>query len=252
MTTAQQFEYLLRIGDNSLILGQRLGEWCGHGPVLEQDIAITNIALDLIGQARAWLTLAAAIEGQGRDEDSLAMLRDVGDFRNILLVEQPNEDWAYTIVRQFLFDSFHYAQLEAFSHHSTDERIRAIAAKSLKEVAYHLRFSSEWMIRLGDGTELSHQKMQAALDDLWMYGGEALLPDPLDTAAAEVGWGPDLQSLAGHVSARRLAVIGEATLQVPENPWMQRGGKQGIHSEHLGYLLADLQWMQRVYPGMEW
>ena len=252
MTTAQQFEYLLRVGDNSLILGQRLGEWCGHGPVLEQDIAITNIALDLIGQARAWLTLAADIEGQGRDEDSLAMLRDVDDFRNLLLVEQPNEDWAYTIVRQFLFDSFHYAQLEALSHHSNDERIRAIAAKSLKEVAYHLRFSSEWMIRLGDGTEVSHQKMQTALDDLWMFGGEALQADALDLAAAEAGWGPDLQSLAEQVSARRHAVIAEATLQLPDNPWMQRGGKQGIHSEHLGYLLADLQWMQRVYPGMEW
>lgn len=252
MTRAQQFEYLLRIGDNSLILGQRLGEWCGHGPVLEQDIAVTNIALDLIGQARAWLTLAADVEGQGRDEDSLAMLRDVGDFRNLLLVEQPNEDWAYTIVRQFLFDSFHYAQLEALSRQGTDDRVKAIAAKSLKEVAYHLRFSSEWMIRLGDGTELSHQKMQTALDDLWMFSGEALQADALDAAAAAAGWGPDLSLLAEQVSSRRIAVISEATLQVPDNPWMQRGGKQGTHSEHLGYLLADMQWMQRVYPGMEW
>jgi ring-1,2-phenylacetyl-CoA epoxidase subunit PaaC len=251
MTQAQHFEYLLRLGDNALILGQRLGEWCGHGPVLEQDIAITNIALDLVGQARSWLSYAGEVEGKGRDEDAIAMLRDVSAFRNLLLVEQPNEDWAYTIVRQFLFDSFNYYLHDALRS-SSDERIRAIAEKSLKEVTYHLRYSSEWMIRLGDGTEESHAKMQAALDDLWMYGGECLVPDELDIAAAEAGLGPDLNLLAPMVKARRESILEEATLTAPANNWMQSGGKRGIHSEYLGHLLTELQWMQRAYPGMEW
>lgn len=251
MTQAQHFEYLLRLGDNALVLGQRLGEWCGHGPVLEQDIAITNIALDLVGQARSWLSYAGEVEDKGRDEDAIAMLRDVGDFRNLLLVEQPNEDWAYTIVRQFLFDSFNYYLHDALRS-SGDERVRAIAEKSLKEVTYHLRYSSEWMIRLGDGTEESRAKMQAALDDLWMYGGECLVVDEIDKAAAEAGIGPDLNLLAPMVQTRRASILEEATLSVPSNSWMQGGGKRGIHSEYLGHLLTELQWMQRAYPGMEW
>lgn len=251
MTQDQHVAYLLRLGDNALILGQRLSEWCGHGPILEQDIAVTNIALDLMGQARSWLAYAAELQGKGLDEDQLAFLRDVHEYHNVLLVEQPNEDWAYTIVRQFLFDAFNYYLHEALCH-SKDERIQAIARKSLKEVAYHLRYSSEWMIRLGDGTELSHQKMQSALDDLWMFSGEALMPDLLDEAAAEAGIGPDLHKLAPVVQAKIEAILSEATLSKPSNNWMQSGGKQGIHSEYLGHMLSEMQWMQRAYPGMEW
>lgn len=251
MTNDQKLDYILRLGDNALILGQRLGEWCGHGPVLEQDIAITNIALDLVGQARSWLALAAEVEGKGQDEDDIAFLRDAHQFRNVLLVEQANEDFAYTIVRQFLFDSFNYYLHEALST-SEDEAIRAIAVKSLKEITYHLRYSSEWMIRLGDGTEVSHQKMQTALNELWRFSGEALMADEIDQAALAAGVGPDLAALAPLVEAKRQAIIREATLQIPEETYMQRGGKAGVHTEQLGYILADLQWMQRAYPNSEW
>lgn len=251
MNQDQYFDYLLRLGDNALILGQRLGEWCGHGPILEQDIAITNIALDLMGQARTWLALAGEAEGKGRDEDMIAFLRDNREFRNLLLVEHPNEDFAYTIVRQFLFDSFNYYLHEALTR-STDERIVAIAQKSLKEVTYHLRYSSEWVIRLGDGTEESHQKMQQALDDLWIYADEALIADEVDQAAAAAGIGPDLAKLKILVDAKRAAIIAEATLNMPETIYPQKGGKQGIHTEALGYILAEMQWMQRAYPGAEW
>ena len=251
MNNSQRFNYLLRLGDNALILGQRLSEWCGHGPILEQDIAITNIALDLMGQARSWLTLAGEVEGAGRDEDALAFLRDNRDYRNLLLVEHPNEDFAYTITRQFLFDSFNYYLHEALTQ-STDERIVAIAQKSLKEVTYHLRYSSEWMIRLGDGTEESHAKMQRAVDDLWHYAEEPLLPDAVDATAAAAGVGPDLAALRPLVEAKRRAILAEATLTIPENVYPQQGGKQGTHTEALGYLLAEMQWMQRAYPGAEW
>jgi ring-1,2-phenylacetyl-CoA epoxidase subunit PaaC len=251
MTNQQHFDYLLRLGDNALILGQRLGEWCGHGPILEQDIAITNIALDLMGQARSWLALAGEVEGNGRDEDAIAFLRDNREFRNLLLVEHPNEDFAYTIVRQFLFDSFNYFLHEALAN-SSDEQIKAIAQKSLKEVTYHLRYSSEWMIRLGDGTEESQQKMQRALDDLWMYAEEALLPDEIDQAAHAAGIGPDLAVLRPLVEAKRKAIIAEATLTIPENEYPQQGGKQGMHTEALGFILTEMQWMQRAYPGAEW
>jgi len=251
--TLQQahFQYLLRLGDNVLILGQRLGEWCGHGPVLEQDIAITNIALDLIGQARSLLEHAGNTEGAGRSEDDLAFLRDGWDFRNVLLVEQPNEDWAYTIVRQFLFDAYHYPLLEELTK-SKDTHLAAIAEKSLKEVAYHLRYSSEWMIRLGDGTEVSHQKMQTALDDLWMYSGELTEADAIDQQMLEAGIGADLGRIRGIYTEKVSAIFKEATLQKPANDWMQRGGKTGTHSEHLGYILAEMQFMQRAYPGEKW
>lgn len=251
--TLQQahFEYLLRLGDNALILGQRLGEWCGHGPVLEQDIAITNIALDLIGQSRSLLEHAGNIEGKGRSEDDLAFLRDSWDFRNILLVEQPNQDWAFTIVRQFLFDAFHYPLLQQLTA-SKDEHLAAIAHKSLKEVAYHLRYSAEWMIRLGDGTEVSHQKMQTALDELWEFSGESTTADEVDrlVEAAGIGANPDLiqQAFAEKVDA----VLREATLKKPDGNWMQRGGKTGTHTEHLGFILAEMQFMQRAYPGQKW
>ncbi|MFM9950269.1 MAG: 1,2-phenylacetyl-CoA epoxidase subunit PaaC [Saprospiraceae bacterium] len=251
--TLQQahFEYLLRLGDNALILGQRLGEWCGHGPVLEQDIAITNIALDLIGQSRSLLEHAGSLEGKGRNEDDLAFLRDAWDFRNVLLVEQPNQDWAFTIVRQFLFDAFHYPLLLQLSE-SSDEHLAAIAKKSIKEVAYHLRYSSEWMIRLGDGTEVSHQKMQAALDELWMYSGESTTPDEVDLLVAEAGIGANLELVQRAYAEKVNAVLHEATLQKPVGDWMQRGGKTGSHSEYLGFILAEMQFMQRAYPGQKW
>ncbi len=247
----QLFEYLLRLGDSSLILGQRLSEWCGHGPELEEDIALINVALDLIGQARSLLTYAGEVEGRGRDEDQLAFLRDGTDYRNLLLVEQPNQDFAYTIARQFLFDAFHL-ELQRALMDSRDERLAAIAGKSVKEVTYHLRHSSEWLVRLGDGTPFSHDKMQTALDDLWMYSGEMFEMDALETALAEAGVVPDRGALRPAWEARVSAVIEEATLQRPDDGWMQSGGLRGRHSEHLGHILAEMQHLQRAHPGAEW
>ncbi len=243
--------YVLQLGDNALILGQRLGEWCGHGPILEQDIAMTNIALDLMGQARSWMDYAAQLAGPDKDEDQMAFLRQEHEYRNLLLVEQPNEDFAHTIVRQFLFDSFNYYLHEALQN-SNDETIKAIAAKSLKEITYHLRYSSEWMIRLGDGTDISHQKMQTALDTLWSFSGEALVSNHIDQAAAQASIGPDLNTLKPLVEAKRKDIIDQATLTIPENDWMQAGGKTGRHTESMGYILADMQYMQRAYPGQKW
>jgi ring-1,2-phenylacetyl-CoA epoxidase subunit PaaC len=243
--------YILQIGDNALILGQRLSEWCGHGPVLEQDIAITNIALDLMGQARSLMQYAAEIEGNGRDEDQMAFLRDAWDFRNVLLVEQPNQDWAYTITRQFFFDAFNYYFHQALTQ-SADAQLAAIAEKSLKEITYHLRYSSEWMIRLGDGTELSHQKMQAAVDDLWMFTGELTESNEVDALMIAAGIGVDLNAIKSLYNQQITTVLSEATLQKPSDTWMQTGGKIGRHTEHLGYILADMQFMQRAYPNMKW
>ncbi len=247
----QLFEYLLRLGDSSLILGQRLSEWCGHGPELEEDIALINVALDLIGQARSLLTYAGEVEGRGRDEDQLAFLRDGTDYRNLLLVEQPNQDFAYTIARQFLFDAFHLELQRALTA-SRDERLAAIAGKCVKEVTYHLRHSSEWLVRLGDGTPLSPDKMQTALDDLWMYSGEMFEMDALETALVEAGVAPERGALRRAWEARVLAVIEEATLQRPDDGWMQSGGLRGRHSEHLGHILAEMQHLQRAHPGAEW
>jgi ring-1,2-phenylacetyl-CoA epoxidase subunit PaaC len=245
------FHYLLRIGDNALILGQRLSEWCGHGPILEQDIAITNIALDLVGQARSVLEYAGSVEGAGRTEDDLAYYRNANQFFNALLVEQPNEDWAYTIVRQFFFDTFHFHLLEGLTG-SSDNHLAAIAQKSLKEVTYHLRFSSEWMVRLGDGTPLSHDKMQQAVNDLWMFTGELYTPDELDFEAAQAGIGVDLNLLKIPYMEMLTETMEKAslTLQVPS--WMQTGGKQGRHSEHLDYILAEMQQLPRALPGLKW
>lgn len=246
-----QLRYLLRLADNPLILGQRLSEWCGHGPVLEQDIALTNIALDLMGQARSWLAYAAELAGGDLTEDHMAFLRDAWDFHNVLLVEQPNGDFAHTIVRQFLFDAWHFHALHELAG-SQDEQIAAIAAKSLKEVTYHLRFSSEWMIRLGDGTEESHQRMQSALDTLWTFSGELITADELDRQMAEAGVGVDLDKIRPTVTEKINSIIERATLTQPTDEWMQSGGKQGRHTEHLGYILAEMQYMQRAYPGMDW
>lgn len=245
------FQYLLQLGDNAHILSQRLGEWCGHGPVLEQDIAMTNIALDLLGQARMLLTYAGELEGKGRTEDGLAYFRDAHQYYNVLLVEQPNEDWAYTIVRQFFFDVFNYHNYHELLK-SRDERLAAIAEKSLKEVTYHLRYSSEWVVRLGDGTETSRQKMQTAINDLWMFSGELTTPSDADRHMAEAGIAPDLSKIKALWDAKVVAILEEATLKLPENNWMQHGGKNGRHTEHLGYILAEMQHLQRTYPGNEW
>ena len=248
----QLFEYLLRLGDSSLILGQRLSEWCGHGPELEEDIALDQRRArpDRPGAQPARPTPARS-RASGRDEDALAFLRDGTDYRNLLLVEQPNQDFAYTIARQFLFDAFHL-ELQRALMGSRDERLAAIAGKSVKEVTYHLRHSSEWLVRLGDGTPLSHDKMQTALDDLWMYSGEMFEMDALETALAEAGVAPDRGALLPAWEARVAAVIEESTLQRPDDGWMQSGGLRGRHSEHLGHILAEMQHLQRAHPGAEW
>ncbi|WP_262027355.1 1,2-phenylacetyl-CoA epoxidase subunit PaaC [Microvirga sp. Mcv34] len=245
------FEYLLRLGDNALILGHRLSEWCGHSPVLEEDLALSNVALDLIGQTQLWLNLAGEVEGKGRDADKLAYLRDARDFRNVLLVEQPNGDFAVTMARQFYFDAWHYLLLRELTG-SKDARIAEIAAKSLKEVTYHLERSRDWVLRLGDGTEESHRRMQAAIDDLWMYTGELFESDDIDRAMVQEGLGPDLVTLHEPWLGLVRATAEEATLSLPQPGWAQKGGRRGIHSEHLGYILADLQFLQRAYPNATW
>lgn len=245
------FEYIVRIADNALILGHRISEWCGHGPSLETDIGMTNIALDYIGHARNLYQYAVEVEGKNRTEDDLAYLRDVPEFRNLLLVEQPNEDFAYTIARQFVFDTFNYHFFDALQQ-SNDERLVAIAKKSIKEITYHYRWSAEWIIRLGDGTDISHNKIQEALDDVWMYSGEAFVADAIDQQMLEEGIGVDLSTIKSKFDQRVADILKQATLTLPNEKWMQEGGKQGKHTEHLGFILTELQWMQRAYPNMEW
>lgn len=251
MKDVNLYNYTLQHADNCLILGQRLGEWCGHGPILEQDIAMTNISLDLIGQARMWYQYAAEIQGEGKSEDDLAYLRDAWGFRNVLLVEQPNGDFANTIFRQFLFDSYSCYFYEALMQ-SSDEQLAAIAAKSHKEALYHIKWSGDWVIRLGDGTEESKTRMQAAIEELWSYAGELTKPNETESEALKGGYGVDLNALKERRDAKIAEVITEATLDVPESTFTHEGGKDGRHSEHLGYILADLQFLQRAYPGLEW
>lgn len=246
------FEFLLRTGDNTLILGHRLSEWCGVAPVLEEDIALANTALDLIGQTQMWLGLAAEVEGQGRSADDLAMLRDVWDFRNLLLVEQPNGDFGQTILRQYLFDQFHLGFLQALTN-SRDERLAGIAAKSVKEVTYHAERSSETVIALGDGTEESHARMQAALDLLWPYIGEMFESDAVDATLVADGLVPDPASLRDAYDEKLAGVLSDATLIAPDSRFAHSGGRSGKrHSEHLGHLLTQMQWLQRAYPGATW
>jgi ring-1,2-phenylacetyl-CoA epoxidase subunit PaaC len=248
----QKFEYLLRLGDNALILSQRLTGWCGKGPALEEDMALANVALDLIGQARMWLSYAGEVEGAGRGEDQLAFLRDAHQFRNCLLVEQPNGSYADTLVRQFFFDAWHYFMLQGLCA-SQDPRIAGIAEKALKEVTYHLRRSGDLVVRLGDGSDDSHQRMQAAVDDLWMYTGEMFNSDAVDQALADQGIAVNPAGLRKPWMAHVAEILGEATLLFPPmDAWMQRGGKQGVHSEQLGYILAEMQFLQRAYPGVQW
>ena len=253
------FQYLLRLGDTDLILAQRLGEWIGHGPVLEEDIALANVGLDLLGQARLWLGYAGEVEarvgGKGRSEDELAFLRDGGAFRNLQLAEQPNGDYAVTTARQFYFDHAHALLLRGLAS-SRDERIAAIAVKAEKEVRYHVERSSDWVVRLGDGTEESHGRMQRALDDLWPYTGEMFQGDGIDAALAAEGIAPDPATFREAWLAKVREVLAEATLTLPAGEWMHggrgRGGKQGVHTEHLGHLLAEMQFLQRAYPGAQW
>lgn len=243
--------YLLRLGDTSLVLGQRLGEWVGHAPALEEDMALANLALDLIGQARLLLAHAGEVEGRGRDEDALAFLRDGEDFLNLTLAEQPNGDFAHTIVRQLLLDAWQH-ELYAALCASRDARLAEIAAKALKETRYHLRFSSGWLVRLGDGTEESHARAQAALEALWRFTTELFAPDETDLAIAAAGIGPDLDALRPRWSARIDEVLAEATLRRPPDVAYSWHGKRGQHSEHLGRLLAEMQYLQRTYPGAKW
>ncbi len=247
-----KFEYVLRQGDNALILSQQLSQLCGKGPALEEDMALTNVALDLLGQTRMWLTYAGELEGEKRDEDRMAFHRDAHDYRNVLLVEQPNGSYADTMMRQFFFDTWHYFLMQGLLK-STDRRIAEIAEKSLKEVTYHLRRSGDLVVRLGDGTDVSHAKMQAAADELWMYTGEVFLYDEIDNAMVEQGIAPPVEGLRAAFLEHVSEIFEEATLTMPApDAWMQRGGKQGRHSEHLGYILAEMQFLQRAYPGAEW
>jgi ring-1,2-phenylacetyl-CoA epoxidase subunit PaaC len=243
--------YTLHLADNSLILGQRNSEWCGHGPVLEQDIAITNISLDLIGQARNFYQYAATLIGGDTTEDSLAYLRKEREFKNCLLVEQPNGDWAQTILRQFFFSQYQHLLFQQLQN-SKHEQLAAIAEKSLKEVTYHLRWSSEWVIRLGDGTDESHKRMLKAIDELWRYTGELFEAVEYEIRAANDGTGVDISKLKESWMNKVQEVFYEATLLIPPKTFMQTGGKEGRHTEHLGYILTELQYMQRAYPGCEW
>lgn len=245
------FEYIKRIGDDSLILGHRLSEWCGHGPILEEDIAMTNIALDLIGQATHFLSYAGKVEGLNRDEDMLAFLRYEHEYVNTLLVEQPNGDFAMTMMRQFLFDAFRKPFFELLQF-SADKQLAAIAEKSLKETKYHLKHSSEWVIRLGDGTDESHERAQQALDTLWRYTHELFITDEVELQLVNQNISPDLNLVQAEWDKTVKHVLEEATLQIPTNNWKQEGGRKGKHTEHLGYILTELQYMQRTYPAMEW
>ncbi len=252
MTTQEAFyNYIVRLGDDSLILGQRISEWCGHGPILEEDIALTNIALDLIGQTNNLYELAVSIENKGKNIDQLAFLRLEKEYSNLLLVEQPNVDFGYTIVRQFFFDVYRKLVFESLCN-STDERLAGIAEKSLKETKYHLKHSSEWVIRLGDGTEESHRRVQEAVNTLWKFTDELFYQDEVDQKVIELGLGVDNSIFKATWNTHVEQVLTEATLTIPTNSWQHTGGRKGIHTEHFGYLLSEMQYMQRAYPNMEW
>lgn len=248
---AAYIDWLCRLGDNCLVLGHRVSEWCGHSPVLEEDIALANTALDLIGQTQLWLGLAGEVEGKGRTADKLAYLRDAAQFRNVLLVERPNGDFGQTLMRQFLFDAWHMELLRALQK-SSDPRVAEIAAKAAKEVAYHLERSADLVIRLGDGTEESRARMQKALNVLWPYTGELFMADAVDQAVVAAGIAPAPESLKAAWDRTVAEVMAEATLSLPEGTFQHRGGKAGRHTEALGFILADMQFLQRAYPGGTW
>lgn len=239
-------KFVLHLADTNLILSQRNSEWCGHGPVLEQDIAITNISLDLLGQSRNFYQYAATMLNNGTTEDSLAYTRKEREFYNHLLCELPRGDWGLTILRQYVFSQYQQLLYGQLQQHP-DAQIAAIAVKALKEVAYHVRWSSEWVIRLGDGTEESRQRMLEAIETIWTYTGELFMPAPYELAV-----GIDVSALQNEWLQKMTAVFEEATLPMPTQTFMQSGGKTGVHTEHLGYILTELQYMQRAYPGCEW
>ncbi|RMF01135.1 MAG: phenylacetate-CoA oxygenase subunit PaaI [Bacteroidetes bacterium] len=245
------YQYLLLLGDNPLILGHRLSELCGHGPSLETDIALTNISLDLFGQVRHYFQYAAKLHGDGQTEDDIAMLRLPHEYKNVLLVEQPNTDFAYVIGRQFLFDAYHLPLLEQLRQ-SKDKQVAAIAAKSIKEVKYHQHFSSEWTKRLGGGTAQSHRRMQKALDSLWRFHDELFMETDLEREMKEMGIGADLAQVKDRFTELVQPVVEEVGLQLVSKAYTLPKGKQGVHSEHLGHILTDLQYMQRTYPNMTW
>ena len=267
------FAYCLQLADNCLILGQRNSEWTGHGPVLEQDIAITNISLDLIGQARNFYQYAAngynAMDATSKkacntwlpslwktfnrelQEDDLAFLREERQFLNLLITELPKGDWGFTILRQFFFSSFQFQQFQVLQK-LQDEQLSAIAEKSLKEIAYHLQWSGEWVIRLGDGTEESKKRISDSLATLWPYTGELFLMSDVESSAIQSGFAPDVSKLKENWLNKVTTVLEEATLTIPKESWMQKGGKDGMHTEHLGYLLTEMQYMQRTFPNVTW
>ncbi len=244
-------KYLLHLADNPLILGQRIAEWCGHGPVLEQDIALTNTSLDLIGQARLLFQYISSLPGQSTNEDKLAMTRYENEYLNLLLTEQPNKNFGHTIVRQFLYDTFNLLQYQALAEH-TDEKLSGIAVKTLKEIKYHYRYSSEWVIRLGDGTEKSHAYIQDAFNELWRYTGEFFAMASYEKELKEEGYSIDSSLLEPEWKNRVLAITTKAGISIPANEVMLLGGKEGKHTEHMGYILTELQYMQRTYPEMNW
>lgn len=251
MTELPLFTYTTRLADNALILGHRLSEWTGHAPVLEEELALANMALDLIGQARSLYSYAGEVEGRGRDEDALAYLRDAGDFRNVLLVEQPNGDFAVTIARQFFYAAFAHPHFEALTR-SRDETLAAVASKAVKEMAYHERHCAEWIIRLGDGTDESHRRAQAAIDDLWPFTGELFEVDQTEQALIDAGIAADPAPLRLRWERTVSDILAKSTLSHPRGGFMQTGGRAGRHSEHLGHILAQLQFLQRAYPGAKW
>jgi ring-1,2-phenylacetyl-CoA epoxidase subunit PaaC len=245
------FRYVLRLGDLSLVLGQRLGEWVGYAPALEEDLGLANVALDLIGQARLLLGYAGEIEGRGREEDEIAFLREQGEYLNPTLAEQPNGDFGQTVVRQVLIDAFQSELYERLTS-SADERLAAVAAKAIKETRYHLRYSGGWLVRLGDGTEESHTRVQSALERLWPYTGELFAEDDVDRAMADRGVAPRLAEMRKGWMTRIDDLLAEATLERPRDRPYSWFGKRGQHSEHLGYMLAEMQYLQRMYPGARW
>jgi ring-1,2-phenylacetyl-CoA epoxidase subunit PaaC len=245
------FGYVLALADDALVLGHRLSEWSGWAPMLEEDIALSNLALDLVGQARLLYAYAGEVEGKGRDEDRLAYLRDEQAYRNVLLVEQPNGDFAATMVRQLLYAAFMHPYYQALRV-SADRRLAEIAAKAVKEMAYHVRHAAEWVVRLGDGTQESHARAAAALDELWMYTGELFAMDDSERALAAAGIAVDRAAIRPQWDATLDAVLRDATLQRPADRWMQSGGRSGRHSEHLGHMLAEMQVLHRAHPGATW
>lgn len=252
MTKAQHFAAVLRLGDDALVLGQRLSAWCGHGPILEEDIALSNIALDLIGQARNFFTLAGKLENEGRDEDALAYFRSDREFQNHLLVEQPNGHFGDTVVRQMFFSAFALDRYMFLAHQTVNSDVAGIAAKAVKELHYHWEHAAQWVIRLGDGTPESQHKVQDSVDHLWAFTGEFFVPDDVDTACTEAGLMPDLRELESSWHEKVAACLKRATLRVPEKGWTHQGGKQGMHSEHLSYMLAEMQVLPRTYPDAKW